>query len=122
MLPTFGLKLRETAFWVVYRGRDYGPFDYQWSSDFEGMELHYQDKKFGEYCSNNEIYADLKEFSLPLRVAEVSCLVLGCVIRAVLHALDSDDRIDLILETLTIHGYSKFADVEPYDSEPQQPR
>jgi hypothetical protein len=55
-------------FWVTHRRRDYSTFDYEWSRDFAGIELLDQAQKFGEYCSREEIFADLKPFQLPRRV------------------------------------------------------
>ena len=61
-----GLRFEGTAFWVRHRHREYGPFDYEWSRDLGGVELIYGREKFGEFCSADEIYADLKEFHLPM--------------------------------------------------------
>ncbi len=78
-VPTHGVLFEASRFWVLHRRRDYGPFDYEWSQDFAGVELIYAGTKFGEYCSKDEIFADLKEFRLPAAVVEVATIVLGCL-------------------------------------------
>ena len=101
-----------TRFWVTHRRREYGPFDYEWSKDFCGIELVYSGHKFGEYVSTEEIFADLKEFALPLTVVEVSSIVLGCVIYGVLNGLTEAERARLLVERLTAAGHAKFTRIE----------
>jgi len=107
------LRFEGTRFWVTHRRRSFGPFDYEWSKDFCGVELTYRGRKFGEYCSTDEIFADLKEFELPTTVVEVSSIVLGCVIFGVLNGLNEAERRSLLIERLTSSGYAKFADLDP---------
>jgi hypothetical protein len=59
MSASHGLRFDGSRFWVMHRRQEYGPFDYQWSSDLRGLEMIYQGEKFGEHCSENQIYADL---------------------------------------------------------------
>ena len=54
-----GILINGSTFWVVHRSRVHGPFDYEWSTDLHGVEFLYQGSKFGEYCSADELYADL---------------------------------------------------------------
>lgn len=110
MLPSHGLRFSETRFWVTHRRREYGPFDYEWSKDLSGIELTYAGRKFGEYCSDDEIFADLKEFQLPSSVAEVGSIVIGCIVYGLLNGLDSAQREELLVRRLRTMGYGKFAD------------
>lgn len=104
-----GLRFHETQFWVIHRRTEYGPFDYEWSSDFRGVELLYRGCKFGEVCSANEIFADLKEFSLPMRVVEVASVVFGSQLVGISRGLSSVERFDLLTSTLREHDCSEFA-------------
>lgn len=65
--------------------------------------------KFGEYVSDAEIFADLKEFALPATVVEVSSIVLGCIVYAVLNGLGETERRDLLKGRLDAAGHEKFA-------------
>ena len=104
-----GLRFSGSRFWVVHRRREYGPFDYEWSSDFSGIELHYLGEKFGEYCSDEEIFADLKPFKLPMRVVEVSSVVLGATLFGLLNGLSECEKRDNLLQRLHEHGMDRFA-------------
>jgi hypothetical protein len=97
-----------SRFWVVHRRKRYGPFDYEWSSDFRGVEMHYDGTKFGEYCSVEELFADLKPFGLPMSVVSVTTIVMGCVLFAVFHGLREGERRDLVLQRLREHGFDRF--------------
>ena len=92
MSSPHGLRFDDTRFWVIHRRREYGPFDYDWSLDLSGMELTYRGQKFGEICSSRELFADLKEFGLPMRVVEVASVVLGCTILAIVQGLPAQER------------------------------
>ncbi len=108
------IRFSDTRFWVTYRRREYGPFDYEWSHDLAGIELTFAGRKFGEYCSDDEIYADLKEFRLPMRVVEVGSIVNGCVIYGVLNGLSESEREAVMCRKLLALGHGKFAHFE-YD-------
>ena len=109
MLPSHGLRFADSQFWVMHRRRRYGPFDYEWSKDFCGIELTYAGRKFGEYCSADEIFADLKEFKLPASVVEVSSIVLGCIVYGVLNGLPGPRRMEFLTERLqTMGAYDWF--------------
>ena len=69
--------LNDDKFWIVSRNALFGPFDYQWSGDLYGIEFNYQGQKFGEVCSDEEFFADLKPFGLPISVARVAALTAG---------------------------------------------
>jgi hypothetical protein len=109
--PSRGLRFDDSKFWVTHRRREYGPFDYEWSKDFCGIELTYQGQKFGEYCSSEEIFADLKEFKLPRSVADVASIVIGCIVFSVLNGLQARDRHALVIEHLAARGYESFAEM-----------
>jgi hypothetical protein len=108
--PSRGLRFDDSRFWVTHRRREYGPFDYEWSKDFCGIELTYQGRKFGEYCSSEEIFADLKEFKLPRSVADVASIVIGCIIYSVLNGLPGGERRELVVKQLAAQGYEGFAE------------
>ncbi len=107
-LPNHGLEFEGTRFHVVHRRRRYGPFDYQWNQDLDGIELLYQGEKFGEYCSVDEIFADLKPAGLPLRVAQVASVVLGCTIYGILNGLDEYERQRFLGERLREFHLDRF--------------
>ena len=107
-MPPHGLRFQDSRFWVRHRREEYGPFDYEWSWDLDGVELTFCGEKFGEYCGPTEIYADLKGFELPPVVASVGSLVLGCIIYGILNGLDEISRRDLIDQQLTSNGYQRF--------------
>jgi hypothetical protein len=108
MSAAHGLRFDGTQFWVVHRHREYGPFDYEWSRDFDGLELCYRGKKFGEICSEDEIFADLKEFHLPMRVVQVASVVFGATLLSILQGLSRDERRDMLAMQLTRHGCGSF--------------
>lgn len=113
-LPLRGLRVDGTRFWVIHRRREFGPFDYEWSHDLEGLCLLYRGHKFGEICGNEELFADLSEFDLPLRVAEVATLTLGCLLYGIVSGLNAAQRRDLLAARLSEHGYADF--LPPFQS------
>jgi hypothetical protein len=94
---------------VIHRRKRYGPFDYEWSADFRGAELLYDGTKFGEYCSVEELFADLKPFGLPMSVVSVTSIVMGCVLYGIFHGLTESERGDLVALRLREYGYDRFA-------------
>lgn len=104
-----GIKFDESGFWVTHRRRDYGPFDYEWSRDWESVEFLYQGQKFGEFCSRDEIFCDLKPFELPRRVVEVACVTLGAVVFGVLSGFDEAHKRWAVYDHLTRNGLDRFA-------------
>lgn len=112
-----GIRISGSTFWVVHRSRAHGPFDYEWSKDFCGVEFLYRGQKFGEYCSANEVYADLKPFRLPTRVYEVASVVIGSLVRSILEGVAEADRPDCLVDALTSMGFEKFAHVELVSNE-----
>ncbi len=104
-----GLRFWGTQFWVIHRGREFGPFDYEWSSDFHGIELLYRGQKFGEVCSEEEFFADLKPLRLPMRAAQVACVVLGSMVLGIVRGLSPAEKHALLVENLRRHGLEKFA-------------
>lgn len=112
-----GIRIRGSVFWVVHRSSAYGPFDYEWSSDFCGVEFHFQGEKFGEYCSADEVYADLKTFRLPRRVCEVASIAIGTLVRSIFEGLPEDERPARLKQTLTELGFPRFAHVATVPTE-----
>lgn len=98
-----------SRFWVTHRRRRYGPFDYEWSSDFRGVELLYDGNKFGEYCSADELFADLKPFGLPMSVVSVTSIVMGCVLFGIFQGLREPERRELVALRLREHGFDRFS-------------
>ncbi len=108
MSAAHGLRFDGTQFWVVHRRREFGPFDYEWSRELDGIELWYSGQKFGEICSEDEIFADLAEFRLPLRVVEVASVVFGATLRSILSGHSAVERRLALMRLLTEHGYEAF--------------
>lgn len=109
MSASSGIRFEGTAFWVRHRDREYGPFDYEWARDLSGIELLYRRSKFGEYCSEDEVCADLREFKLPMRVVEVSSIVCGSLIVGIMTGLTTADRHALVRQHLNARGLERFA-------------
>jgi hypothetical protein len=121
-----GILFQGSRFWVTHRRRRFGPFDYEWSKDFAGIELLFAGRKFGEYCSSDEIFADLKEFRLPAAVVQAATVVMGCLVFGVLNGLRANERERLIVDRLSQQGLSQFAHVqtepEPRAADRRMPR
>ena len=109
---TNGIQFLGTRFWVVYRRRHYGPFDYEWNKDLSGIEFIYQGTKFGEYCSADEVYADLKQFRLPTTVYKVASITIGTVVESILDGIPTNEREDLLAARLVNFGFEKFTRIE----------
>ena len=109
MLAASGLRFEDSAFWVRHRNREYGPFDYEWARDLGGIELRYGEHKFGEFCSVDEITADLKEFRLPMRVVEVTAVVCGSILLGLLSGFNTFEKRRLVIENLRIHGLDRYS-------------
>ena len=100
------LRYEGTAFWVIHRGKDYGPFDYDWSKDFHGIELLYAGEKFGEYIDPHQLYADLSEYNLPRKVVKLTTVVLGSTIYGIMQGWSEDRRERFVAEKLAELGAS----------------
>ena len=105
---THGIQLDGSRFWVTHRRKTYGPFDYEWSSDFCGVVMLYDGQKFGEYCSIDELYADLKPFSLPMTVVCVTSIVMGCLLHGILNGLHEQERFERLASQLRERGFNRF--------------
>ncbi len=116
MTDSHGIEFEGTRFWVIHRRQKYGPFDYEWSADFRGVELLYGGVKFGEYCSVEELFADLKPFALPMSVVSVTSIVMGCVLFSVFHGFREGERYELVANRLREHGFDRFC---PQNSGPK---
>ena len=108
MSGSHGIHLEGSRFWIKHRRRVYGPFDYEWASDFCGVEMLYDGQKFGEYCSVDEIFADLTPYRLPMSVVRVTSIVMGCVLFGVLNGLREAERFQLLSARLREMGYEQF--------------
>ena len=108
MSGSHSLRFDETQFWVIHRRREYGPFDYNWNKDYRGIELLYAGEKFGEYCSPEELFADLRRFCLPMSVVQVASIVLGCTVFGVLNGWSLEERKQLLGEKLADQGFERF--------------
>lgn len=73
------------------------------------MEMTYKGDKFGEFCSSNEFFADLKPFRIPLQVCEVGTLVLGLVMQGLLSGLTATERDSQVEQELVSRGFGQFA-------------
>ena len=111
MSGSHGVYLNGSRFWVKHRRKVYGPFDYEWAGDFRGVEMLYDGQKFGEYCSVDEIFADLTPFQLPMSVVSVTSIVMGCVLFGVLNGLREPERIELLRNRLLELGYEQFVPI-----------
>ncbi len=108
MQVTHGIRFHQTQFWVIHRRTEYGPFDYDWSPDLRGLELLYRGVKFGEICDWEELYADMKEFHLPLRVVHVASVVMGCIALSISRGYDATEREELLNDTLKVFDCHRF--------------
>ena len=111
-MSAHGIRFLGNRFWVIHRRRSYGPFDYEWSHDFCGIEFHYRGNKFGEYCSSEEMYADLKPFHLPASVFKVASISIGTVVQCMLNGMREDERDDILSNRLNELGFKHFAQIQ----------
>lgn len=114
-MPTLnnGILLTGSTFAVVHRGRAYGPFDYEWSKDFCGVEFLCRGQKFGEYCSESEIHADLTDFRLPTRVHEVASVAIAALVKSIFEGVPEHRRPMILKTQLCELGFERYANVEP---------
>ena len=101
--------LNDDKFWIVSRQGLYGPFVYQWSGDLYGIEFTYQGQKFGEVCSDEELYADLKPFGLPISVARVAALVAGAIVVSIRSGTSTDERVSHLISLLQQFDMERFS-------------
>lgn len=101
--------LNDDKFWIVSRQELFGPFVYQWSGDLYGIEFTYQGQKFGEVCSDEELYADLKPFGLPIRVARVAALIAGAIVVSIRSGTSIDERISHLISLLQQFDLERFS-------------
>ncbi|WP_437190935.1 hypothetical protein [Planctomicrobium sp. SH527] len=116
MLETHGIRFDRTRFWVIHRRREYGPFDYEWIDDLSGMELHYKGIKFGEICSYEELFADMREFRLPMKVVHVACVVIGTSAIGIARGYNSHERQEFLEKMLHEFNCHRFV---PPDHKPE---
>ncbi|RLS56020.1 MAG: hypothetical protein DWH91_07800 [Planctomycetota bacterium] len=113
-LRTHGVLIEDTRIWVIHRRLRYGPFDYEWIPNLRGIELTFCGRKFGEILSEEEIYADLREFRLPMRVVEVAVLVLGNALYSGLNGYNDFERRGILEGRLMAAGCDRFLPLEFY--------
>ncbi len=94
------LRFEETSFWIAHRGKEYGPFDYQWSKDLHGIELMFAGDKFGEFVSADQLHADLSEYELPRKVSKIAAVVLGSIAYGIGQGWDESTRKQFALDNL----------------------
>ena len=100
--------LNDDKFWIVSRNELFGPFNYQWSVDLYGIEFTYQGEKFGEVCSEDEIFADLKPFGLPITVARVAALTVGSIAFGIREGSCTDQRVIHLISLLQQFELQRF--------------
>ncbi len=105
---THGVRIEDTRVWVTHRRLEYGPFDYDWIPNLRGIVLTFRGRQFGEILSEEEIYADLSEYRLPLRVVEVAVLVLGNALYSGLNGFNADERREMLEDSLIVAGCDRF--------------
>lgn len=98
------LRFEKTAFWIVHRCKEYGPFDYQWSKDLYGIELIYAGEKFGEVVNANQLHADLSEYGLPRKVIRIAAIVLGSIAFGINQGWSDERRIAYARDNLKSIG------------------
>ncbi len=101
--------LNEDKFWIVSRNELFGPFVYQWSGDLYGIEFTYQGEKFGEVCSEDEFFADLKPFGLPISVARVVALTAGVITVSIRTGSSLDERAAHLIQLLQKFDLQRFS-------------
>ena len=99
----------DTAWWITSRGRKWGPFDYQWSSDLRGVELLFQGVKYGEVCSEDEFFADLAPFGLPISVCRVAAIVAGSLAVSLSSVEEMDVRASRLVSALEEFGFGRYS-------------
>ncbi|MCA9054530.1 MAG: hypothetical protein KDA75_11875 [Planctomycetaceae bacterium] len=99
-----------TAFVVIHRRREYGPFDYEWSPDLHSVDLTYRGTRYGEVCSPAQMYVDLREFRLPQRVVQVAMLVTGGILQSLRNGSSVAERNARICRILSAAGCRRFVE------------
>ena len=105
----YGVTFKELTFWVVHRSVTYGPFDYQFSIDLDGIEMLYQGDKFGECCGEDQFFADLKSYKIPITVSEVATVVMGAIIFGIYHGESEQQRHEHIYQRLCDAKMPRYA-------------
>ncbi len=100
--------ISDTVWWIRRRGQSWGPFEYQWSSDLRGVEFLLRGEKFGEVCSQEEFFADLAPFGLPISVCRVAAIIAGSVAVSLAAVEEPDIRVSRLIETLDEFGLGRY--------------
>jgi len=101
--------LNDDEFWIVSRHELFGPFVYQWSGDLYGIEFTYQGSKFGEVCSDEEFFADLKPYGLPISVSRVAALTAGTIAVGIRAGASLDERVSHLIALLEKFQLDRFS-------------
>ena len=107
--------LNDDKFWIVSRQELFGPFDYQWSLDLRGIEFTYQGQKFGEVCSREEFYADLKPFELPMTICRAAAITAAIIGQSIPEGVGIDERVIQVrrlLRELNVPGFGVRASTD----------
>ena len=107
-VPDYAVCFEQTGFWVCHRRAAYGPFDSQFSPDLNGIEFLYQGEKYGECCSDEEFFADLKPYRLPSRVSQVAAVVTGTLIQCIRQGINRSARPQEITLQLRRSGLGRY--------------
>lgn len=114
--------LCDTAWWIVSRRQTWGPFDYQWSTDLRGVEFTFQGCKFAEVCREDEFFADLAPFRIPISICRAAAIVAGSTAISISMAEEPEARVSRLAEALAEYGFGRFV-VRTSDQFPEiQPR
>lgn len=106
------LLIDDNRIWIRHRGHIFGPFDYEWSPDFCGAEFHYAGRKFGEFCSVDEIFVDSSELGVPRTVSQIAVVAIASTICGVLAGEESSQRLERIQSRLIEFGFDRYLPVE----------
>lgn len=109
---THGIRFEEGAIWIRHRRREFGPFDYEWSKDYLGVELTFEGQKCGEFCSTSEYFVDLEPYGLPRTVVRVATIAMACLVESLRQGLTRPEREQLVFQQLARFGFARFERLE----------
>jgi len=72
------------------------------------VELLFQGVKFGEVCSEDEFFADLAPFGLPISVCRVAAIVAGSVAVSLAKVEELDLRAARLVSALDEFGFGRY--------------
>lgn len=98
----------DPEFYVVLRGRSFGPFDYDWSTDLRGVRLTYCGQQFGEICGEDRFFADLSEFELPSVVRKVAVIASSTLLPGLSEGTSKKQRLQQLADRLRQFDFQGF--------------